>query len=172
MSKIIVGFSRPRRFFVPYSWAIRLFDGCTPYSHTFIKVYSAKYDRSLIYQASSLFVNFMGEAVFNREALTVREFSFNVSDDVMRRVMTFAIDNAGDPYDTRSILGVVAVKVAAKFGKRIANPLGKRQGAFFCSKLTAAILIEIGAKIDGDIESMTPRDIYNALDGMAPGALA
>jgi len=172
MSKIIVGFSRPRRFFAPYSWLIRLFDGCTPYSHTFIKVYSSKYDRSLIYQASSLFVNFMGEAVFNREALTVREFEFNVSDETMNRVMTFAIDNAGDPYDIPSIFGVVAVKVAAKFGYRIANPLGKRHGAFFCSKMTASILIEIGAKIDSNIESLTPRDIYRALDGMAPEAFA
>lgn len=164
MNKIIIGFSRPRRFFAPYSWLIRLFDGCVPYSHTYVKVHSDKYDRWLIYQASSLLVNFMGEAIFDAEALTVREFTFTVSDEAATNVMAFAIDHAGEPYDIASVIGLVAVKIAALFGKKIANPLGNRQGGFFCSELAGAIAELLGDHIQGDINTLTPRDMYMAIE--------
>ncbi len=165
MSEIIIGFSRPRSFWAPFSWLIRAFDGFTPYSHTYIKVRSVKYERTLIYQASHTLVNFMGEIAFNDEALVIREFKLQVSDDAMKRVMTFAIDSAGLPYDLKSVFGLAIVKIARLFGKRIASPFNGK--GFFCSELVGAILVEqIGARVYLSLSTMTPRDIYEALASM------
>lgn len=164
MSQITIGFSRPRAFFAPFSWAIRAFDGFTPYSHTYIKVRSEKYDRTLIYQASHTMVNFMGQPAFNDEALVIREFTIEVSAETMKKVMTFAIDNAGQPYDLKSVCGILLVKIARLFGKRLSvNPFGNGRG-FFCSELVGAILVDlIGTRLYLTLSTMTPRDIYEAL---------
>lgn len=173
MSTVIIGFSRPKRFFAPFSWAIRAVDGFTPYSHTYIKVRSEKYDRDLIYQASHTMVNFMGKAAFDDEALVIREFPLQVSDETMKRVMTFAIDNAGQPYDLKSVCGIAMIKIARLFGKRLtANPMGDGRG-FFCSELVGSILVElIGTRLYLVISTMTPRDIYEALAAMPTEAQA
>jgi len=170
MSEIIIGFSRPKRFFVPFSWLIRVFDGFTPYSHTYIKVRSEKYDRTLIYQASHTLVHFVGKPAFDDEALVVNEFSIRVSDETMKKVMVFAIDHAGQPYDLRSVLGIAVIKVARLFGKRLEkNPFGDGRG-FFCSELVGAILVElIGENINKSLPTMTPHDIHNILSSSAIG---
>lgn len=166
MSTIIIGFSRPKRFWAPFSWAIRAFDGFAPYSHTYIKFHSDKFDRDMVYQASSLMVNFMGANLFDDEALVVREFPLQISDEVMTRVMQFAIDNAGQPYDLKSVCGIAVMKIANLFGKKINNPFGTGHG-YFCSELVGAILVEvIGTHLYPAISSMTPSDIYQALDSM------
>lgn len=163
MAKIIVGFSRPRSKLKPFSWLIQLWQW-TPYSHTYVKFYSAKYDRWLTYQASHALVNFYGPAAWEAEALVVREFEIEVSDEVYRRVMTYAIDKAGLPYDLTSIFGIVAVAVAGLFGKKIANPLNSKNG-FFCSELVGSILVELlGEEIRGEISTLTPKDIYEHLE--------
>jgi len=169
MRKIVIGFSRPKKFWAPFSWLIRAFDGFSPYSHTYVRFRSEKYDRSLIYQASHLMVNLMGERVFGQQALIVREFDLEINDETLKKVMTFAIDNAGEPYDLKSVFGIAMMKIVALFGKRIKNPFGNGRG-FFCSELVGAILVEvIDTRIYLSIPTMTPRDIYEALDSM-PGA--
>lgn len=173
MSTVTIGFSRPKKFWVPYSWLIRAADGFTPYSHTYIKVRSEKYNRTLVYQASHTMVNFMGKAAFDDEALVIREFTLNVSDETMKRVMQFAIDHAGEPYDLKSVFGIAVIKIARIFGKRMsANPFGNGRG-FFCSELVGAILVEaIGTRLYLMLSTMTPRDIYQALEAMPAGGQA
>jgi len=164
MQQIRIGFSRPTSWFAPFSWIIRLVQW-TPYSHVYVSFYSSKYERRLVYQASSLFVNFFGPKTFVKKELVVREFSLSISDETYKKFMQFAIDEAGDPYDILSIIGIGVVLLMGLFGKKISNPFGKRAGTFFCSKLVGDILIEIiGAHIAGDINTMLPKDIYNYLD--------
>lgn len=158
MPQLIVGFSKPVKKFVPYSWAIRLVDGAE-YSHTYIKVHSAKYDRDIVYQASRLAVNFMGTAKFAEEAIAVKEYSLEVSDEALKKVMQFAIDHAGDPYDLMSAMGLGVSKIAGLFGKKINNPFGDKQNAYFCSELVGAILEDLGIDVPGEPGSMTPKDI-------------
>lgn len=167
MRTVTIGFSRPRRFFAPFSWAIRAFDGFTPYSHTYIRVRAEKYDRDLIYQASHTMVNFMGRPAFDDEALVIREFPIQVSDETMNKVMQFAIDKAGQPYDLKSVFGIAIVRIARLFGRRLTiNPMGNGHG-FFCSELVGAILVEvIGTRLYLTLSTMTPRDIYEALASM------
>jgi hypothetical protein len=167
MRTVIIGFSRPKRFWAPFSWAIRAVDGFTPYSHTYIRVRAEKYDRDLIYQASHTLVNFMGKPAFDDEALVIREFPIQISDETMTKVMQFAIDNAGQPYDLKSVFGIALIKIARLFGRRLTvNPLGDGHG-FFCSELVGAILVElIGTRLYLTLSTMTPRDIYEALASM------
>lgn len=161
MATIIVGFSRPRKFFAPFSWLIRLIDW-TPYSHTYIKFYSQKYDCWLVYQASGLFVNFFGPSAFAREALVIEEFDLEIDDATMISVVKFAIQTAGVPYGVTEIVGIGWVKFMAFFGKKIRNPFRNGKFTFICSELVAEILVQhLGVQIQEDVETMTPKDVYN-----------
>ncbi len=162
MSTFKVGFSRPRKFWAPFSWLIRLFDQ-TPYSHVYVRFYSSKYDRWLVYQASHTFVNFYGMPAFDEEALTIREFDIDVSDDARTKVIQFAIDNAGVQYDIKTVFGIAIVRIAAMFGHTMTNPLGNGRG-YFCSELVGSILLELGLADGVDLSTLTPRGIYERLD--------
>jgi hypothetical protein len=163
VSILKVGFSRPRKWFVPFSWLIRLFDG-TPYSHVYIRFYSSKYDRWMVYQASHTYVNFYGMPSFEKEALVVREFDIEVDDETRASVIKFAIDNAGVPYNLKTVFGIAFVKIAALFGVVIdKNPL--TGDGFFCSLLVGDIMVgKLGNKLPGDPNLWTPRVIYETLE--------
>jgi hypothetical protein len=168
MDYVTIGFSRPRGGFQPFSWLIRLVDK-TPYSHTYICFHSDMYDRDLVYQASSLQVNFEGWALFNSTDLTVKEFILPVSPSTKTKIIQFAIDRAGIPYGWKEILGIGIVKFVALFGKRIANPFKSGDTTYICSKLVSEILIDyLGDNIRGDLESLTPKDVYKYLSTITP----
>jgi hypothetical protein len=135
-----------------------------PFSHTYIRFYSQKYDRWLIYQADGLKVNFIGQRRFEDGYKVYDEFVFHVDDDTMKSVMQFAIDNVGAPYNLKAVLGIAIVKVAALFGKKIEkNPL--TGSGFFCSLIVGDILVEkLGSTLPGDPNLWTPRVIYETLD--------
>lgn len=163
MQNIVIGFSRPKSGFQPFSWLIRLVTW-SAFSHAYIKFYSKTYDRWIIYQASGLKVNFIPQTRFDKVEFIYREFNIPVSKLTMKSTVQGVIDDCGAPYDIRGILGFGIVLLARLFGKKIANPL-VTAGSYWCSDLVANILIEIG---DADKESidpstMSPKDIYNYL---------
>lgn len=163
MDEFIVGFSRPKGGFEPFSWLIRLFTW-SPFSHAYIKFYSAKYDRWLIYQASGLKVNFIGSVRFNAAEVICSEFSLPVSDDARLKTIKFAIDECGVPYGIKEIIGMCAVLVCRMFGKKIKNPLSDGNASFVCSELIAEILNDIMTEQDKlDPETSSPKDVYNFL---------
>lgn len=163
MDSVVVGFSRPRKGFQPFSWLIRLVDG-TPYSHVYICFHSDAYDRDLVYQASSLQVNFEGWLHFNSTDLTVKQFALPISDETKKRIIQFAIDKAGTPYGIKEIVGIGLVKLASVFGEKIKNPFRSGDSTYICSELVSEILEEyLGADITKDLDSMTPKDVYNYL---------
>lgn len=162
MATIKVGFSRPRGFSMG-SLLIRIADRA-PYSHTYIRFYSSRYDRWLVYQASPAVVSFYGMSEFVKSSEILREFDIDVSEETRSRMITYAIDTSGMPYDMRSVAGIAIVKVAALLGKRIVSPFGDGRG-MFCSELVGSVLKEIvGERISGDISTMTPKDIYMHLE--------
>src|SRR5258708_2144045 len=106
MKTIKVGFSRPKAWFVPFSWLIRL---ClkTPYSHVYIKTHSDSLNRDIIYQASGLQVNFVGNILFESKENIVKEFSLDISDEIYTNMMQDSIDIAGGPYSMWQIFNTL-----------------------------------------------------------------
>lgn len=122
----------------------------------------------MIYQASHTFVNFYGQAAFDAEAIVLKEFDVEISDETKTKIMQFAIENAGVKYDIKTVMGIAVVKIAALFGRNIKNPMGNSAG-FFCAEIVALILIEImGKDLKGDPSTMTPKVIFGYLESSIP----
>ena len=98
METITVGFSKPKNMTLkPYAWLI-MKAYSTPFDHVYIQIYSQKYDRYLIYQASSRMVNFMGRDLFAKNNVVVDQFEVEITPENKTLLMKFAIDKAGTPY--------------------------------------------------------------------------
>jgi hypothetical protein len=162
MNQIIVGFSRPKAWLEPFSWLIRLV--CwAPYSHTYIRFYSATYDRWLIYQASGLKVNFIGQTMFNQLEDVCDEFTVPVCSKTITNTVKRAIDNCGSPYGISQIVGLGWVLFMKIFGKNVKNPFYSGS-SYFCSELVTDILTEIKSVDDEmDPSTATPKDVYDFL---------
>jgi len=157
MRKIVIGFSRPKGFLKPFSWAIRLVER-TPYSHVYVRSHSESLDVDLIYQASGVQVNFMGLEVFRAHALILSEFEVEVPDDKHKEFMRWAIVNAGTPYSMKQPLGILLIKL---FNLE-RNPLQNGRTAWVCSEIVAFILSTF-AGVDFDmrkLETIGPRGIF------------
>lgn len=158
MREIVVGFSRPKGRFKPFSWIIRLFEGWTPYSHVYVKTFSTMTDQWLIYQASGVQLNFMGEKYFNEHAQTIAEFSFEVSDESYRNYMRYAISNAGAPYGLKNVLGIAVMRLF-RMGS---NPWADGDRSQCCAELVGRVLVDfLKADVSNELlEAAGPRKIF------------
>lgn len=163
MNKIIIGFSKPKKF-KPFAAAIMLGYG-TPYDHVYIKFNSSFFSRELIYQASKTLVNFMGTGVFNDENLIVREYQLSISDHQMKDLIQFCIDNVGKPYSMKEALGLGLVRLCELFGKKIRNPFRGSNDTYVCSVLASYVLqFFTDNKLEKDFQDMSPKDVWNHLE--------
>jgi len=160
METIIIGLSRPDSWFEPFSWIIRLATW-SPYSHAYIKYYDSYSDRWIIFQASGLKTNFIGQTMFDSEENICDEFSLPISESTKEGVIQGAIDKVGTPYGIAQIFGFAWVLFMRLFGKNVKNPFYSTS-SYFCSELVGDVLIELN---EGNLDpsSMTPKDIYNFL---------
>ena len=94
MESIIVGFSRPKAWFEPFSWLIRAVTG-SQFSHAYIRFYSEEYNRWLVYQASGLKVNFIGQTMFDGAETVYEEFTVPVTALTKKIAIQGAIDKCG-----------------------------------------------------------------------------
>lgn len=160
MNSIIIGFSKPKGWFEPFSWLIRLFTWC-PFSHAYVKYENSYANRNEIYQASGLYVNFIGQTLFESKENVYAEFIIPISDATKLTTVQFAIDKVGSPYGIGQIFGFIWVLLMRLFGKSVKNPFYSTS-SFVCSELVGDILNEIGGT-DLDVSNMTPKDIYDYL---------
>ena len=162
MAKIIVGFSLPNKW-KPYSWLIQTLLG-TKYSHVYIKIYSEKFERNLIYQASKTMVNFMGTEIFLKDNVIYEEFEIEISDEKRTQLLQFAIDNAGKPYGFKAAIGMGLVKILSFVGIKIKNPFRDGTYSYVCSEIAAHILEQFNdADFGTEIDEITPPVVYNYL---------
>lgn len=158
MKTVAIGFSRPKKW-MPLAWIIQKVQR-TDYSHVYIKFTSDKYQRNLIYQASGLQVNFVGEAVFKDHCEIVKECVIQVSDETYTKMMTFAIDKAGYPYSIKQLFNIVLYMCTGK-----AHILGTGRDSYVCSELAAEMLKSIlNVPISEDLDIITPKDVDNSLE--------
>lgn len=164
-NKIIIGFSRPRyskfnlfsRFF---SFLIRLFER-SEFSHVYIKWYSNKLNRYLIYHASATGVNFIGQEIFNQKSIVIHEFEIESDEDTLNKTKQFAIDNCGKSYGFLNLIGIGIVRIFYIFGINFKNFLSDSDKTFICSELVAKILKEnFNFDIKKSLELIGPKEIY------------
>lgn len=137
MDEIIIGFSRPKGWFEPFSWLIRMSEGTpfkwAPYSHAYIRFYSQEYDRWIIAQASGLKVNFIGQTLFDSLEMIGEEYKVPVTTAVKTALVQNAVDLCGLPYGMGQVIGIPWVDFVGLFGKQIKNPFASNK-SFYCSE--------------------------------------
>lgn len=162
MDSIVIGFSKPKTWH-PFSWLIMTAYNI-PYDHVYVRIQSDSMQRNLLYQASSLAVNFMGEDIFNAANDVVREFTVQISAENKLKLLQFAIDNSGKPYGIKDCFGLAYVRICELFGKTVKNPFNDGGATYVCSELAGYILVEFaGATLPEDIGDLTPKDVYQYL---------
>lgn len=119
---IVIGFSRPKAWFEPFSWLIRLITW-SPFSHAYIRYYNSYADRWTVFQASGLKVNFIGNKMFDSIEFVYVEFEIPISENTKRTTVQFAIDKCGSPYGLGQVFGDLWVLFMRAFGKKVKNPL-------------------------------------------------
>lgn len=158
MKKIKIGFSKPKNHIFPiFSWGIRLFQGWTDYSHVYLKFHSDSLDKDIIYQASGLQVNFVGNELFSKHVHIIKEFEIEIDDNDYINLLQFAVDNAGKPYSIIDIIAILFNKPKLLDGNK----------KYICSELIATILAKYYLMTGNKSYGMyTPKDIYNFLDSL------
>ena len=157
-SKLIIGFSKPTAKFIPFAWAIQLFEG-TEYSHCYIQ-FETSSGPTLICQASKGMLNFMSPEAFNLHNQVIREFEIEMSQEQLTQIKVRSMEKAGLPYSITQIIGIVIARIF-KLDK---NPLDQDKDTFVCSEWVGQVLESLGAELDKDLNLLTPRDIYEYLE--------
>lgn len=149
MNAFIVGFSKPKSKLAFFSHLIRLCEK-TKFSHAYVKVYSTKYDRWLVYQASGSMVNFMNVEEFEKKNISIEEYPINIDEKTRTEIMQFAIDNVGKPYALAEVFGILFYRLTG-----LRNPFAKGRNAYKCTELLAAILINVfGLNIKENLDNI------------------
>lgn len=164
MKKIIIGFSKPKKFKI-FAWIImKLWN--RPYDHVYCKFHSDTYQRDIIYQASKTMVNFMGTNVFLEENIIYKEFNLNINDVQYIELMQFAIDNAGLLYGIIPAIGLgIQQLVWDLLQKYIKNPFANGEKGWFCSKLITFIVENFTTvNFSKPIDLTSPRDLLELLE--------
>jgi hypothetical protein len=158
MDSIIVGFSTPKSGFQPFSWLIRL-AYLSPFSHAYVRIQLDELDENIVFQASGLVVNFIGESLFDTKENIYKEFTFSIKDK--KKLLQFAVNQLGKPYSVTGILGMAVVRLGQLIGVKINNPFQYDQTSDFCSELVAYILENYdGVKIETPVANLAPADLY------------
>lgn len=159
---IIIGFSKPKKW-KPFAWLIMM--GLNiPYSHVYVKYYSKKYERFVIYQASHSLVNFTSPIIFEEENLIVDEFQVPIGAPNKVGMVKFCMDNAGKGYGKKQAFGMALVRIAELFGKTIKNPFSDSGTTYVCSELGGYIIVNFTEiQIDKNLDDLTPKDLYKIL---------
>jgi hypothetical protein len=159
--KIKIGFSKPKKWFVPFSWAIRALYN-TKYSHTYVRWYSSGVKVDVAYEASGTSVHFTCKEVFNKKTQIIHEYELDITREQYMSLLHWCMTNAGVSYGTKQAVGIGIMKMFDLSH----NPLGDKNKQI-CSEVVAHILNEIkDLGIGVDFEKASPKDIKTFLDSI------
>jgi hypothetical protein len=162
MKNLIIGFSTHKKPTILGS-IIKLVEK-TEFSHVYVKLYSESLDRQLIYQASGLLVNFVGEEVFYEKNKDIMTFNIPITKEQQTKLLQKAVDNCGKPYGIKDLFGIGLVRLGRLFGIRVKNPMADGSATYICSELASSILVELGFDFS-NLDDITPKDLYDKLMG-------
>jgi uncharacterized protein YycO len=159
METITIGFSKSKKKFAIISYLIRLYMQ-TPYSHVYIKFYSKSLDKILIYEAVGSGVRFIGSKMWDKYSKEIVSYKIQISQEEKIKLLSWCVDNAGCNYGFMQNLGILIAKIF----KLKNNPFKKGKN---CSELVGEFLSNIGYKFDKNLNLLTPKDIYLALNQLS-----
>jgi hypothetical protein len=162
MDSITIGFSRPKSGFHPFSWLIRL-AYWSPFSHAYVKFDIPKIG-NVIFQASGMKVNLIGEDLFNSKEFIYEEFALPITKKRKIELVKFAVGQLGKPYNVVGILGMVYVRAGQLFGIHLNSPFPYTGSSDFCSEVVAHIL-ETYEDLDlGNVADDSPQAVCYVLE--------
>ena len=167
MAQLVVGFSKPKSWLEPFSWLIRLVTW-SPVSHAYIKLSLGELDKKIIFQASGLVVNMIGEDLFDLKENIYKEFTLDIADAKHKEILQYAIDQLGQPYNFKGVLGMAVVRIGKLLGRKWNNPFGYNSSGAFCSELVAYILETYDNVSFADVADESPADVLAVMEQLTP----
>lgn len=157
-----ISFSRPKKW-KPFSALIRWIDD-SEFSHVSVSWYSDRLEREIVYQASSVMVNFCEGKHFAETHEIIEQLEIEMEPETEKRVIQWAMDRAGIPYSIKQCFGILWVKIMQKIGIKVKNPFNNGRTLYICCELAAELLeLEFGYKFSEDLDLLTPKSLYNIL---------
>lgn len=139
----------------------------TNYSHVYLKYQDNFLNQPMYYGASHTLVNYMSAPVFLAQETVVKEFTFNISDEMFVSTLLFAAQQAGKPYGVWEIIGLGIMNVSLLFGIKINNPFANAGSNWICDQLMAALLSQCAnITLPIPLNDMTPKDMYNFVSSL------
>lgn len=157
MKKLIVGFSHSTKEFSPFSKLIRMWDR-TPYSHVYFQFETTKNKIEIVYQASSVMLNYMSKDVFLTKNAIVSQFELYITEEQYNLIMLNCMKSAGLEYSIKQIFGLL---IARAFNLK-SNPLSDEK-RYVCSEWVAEQLQNIGYRFKKPLDLVTPKDVFKVL---------
>src|SRR5581483_5642841 len=167
MPSVIIGFSTHKKFNI-LSKTIQLVEG-TPFSHVYVKYKDPTINEPVIFQASKLALNYMGQDLFDSESVTIAEFALPANDDQFRQVLSYCLKSVGKPYGAMILTGIGIMLLAKRVGiTMFHNPFGDGGRTEICSEVGGDVLDLLGANLDRyTLETQGPAFIYQTIQTMA-----
>lgn len=159
--RIKIGFSSPKGKFVPFSWAIKVFQNWYVASHVYIS-YTSKSGIPMVYQSSGRMNNFMALHKFKEIAIEEIEFELHLDAHEFDLLMWKFDLMAGTPYSVPQAMGIFIKKLIGW------NPFKNGRKASICTETVARILVGRGFDIN-EVENLTPKDIFDILSRDSDG---
>lgn len=165
MRKIVIGFSKSKKKFPIGSWLIRCFQGCTQYSHVYVRLLvKPRFPSDKILHAAEAEVNHWSETNFHKRNETVEDFLIDVPDGLYEELKDNIFhEKAGEKYGIMQNIGIVLVRILRLFGKDIQNPW---QEGWNCSEFVWTVLNLIFPEEVAHLKpnTVTPKDINIVLN--------
>lgn len=161
MRKVYIEFTRPSRWFKPFSWAIKCIEG-TSYSHVRLR-FQKKSGLEMVYEASGTSVKFIGPlALEDKKVDILHSYEYTITQAEFSKMIDLCVMHADLNYGYLQLLGILLVRM---FNLK-KNPLSQGRKSQVCSEIVGRFVQEI-LKIDipVNLDIAGPKDIKDALDG-------
>jgi hypothetical protein len=160
MAIITVGFSSPIEKKIGAE-SIKFYLG-TDYSHVYVKFKSESLNRTMIYHAAHGMVHFIEEANFLKTNKVIKEYTLEISDELLIKLKQRCIDLAGIEYGfdelPKIVINDICINLNIKY--KVVDSKG-----YICSELVADILEEtLEVKFNKPKNLITPKDIDTYLE--------
>ena len=109
MIEIQIGYSAPRKWFVPISWLIKLVEG-TKHSHVFIRMRHSS-GVEFIYEASGTSVKFKNAEIFDADNETLCTYRIPITAAERKKAVSYFLSNAGKEYGFKQLVGLALMRV-------------------------------------------------------------